>query len=316
MSKNYLIVGGSGFIGSHFVGELLKRGEGLVRVVDNLCSGSLDHIKDFIGNPNFELHQANAEDTPKLTNLMTDIDTVIHLASNPDIAKASSMPRIDFVQGTVLTESVVEASRISGVSTILYASGSGVYGDAGHQTLFEDSPLNPISTYGASKLAGESLLSSYSFMFGMKCLAFRFANVVGPRQTHGVGYDFLRRLRENPHHLAILGDGSQTKSYIHVSDVVEAVFFANEVTDAGYDVFNVATPDQITVNEIAIMAEKAMGINLDSVTHSYSGGDRGWKADVPVVKLSAQKIAKLGWIPQYNSRGAMSLSLSEMAKFL
>jgi UDP-glucose 4-epimerase len=247
---------------------------------------------------------------------MTDIDTVIHLASNPDIAKASSMPRIDFVQGTVLTESVVEASRISGVSTILYASGSGVYGDAGHQTLFEDSPLNPISTYGASKLAGESLLSSYSFMFGMKCLAFRFANVVGPRQTHGVGYDFLRRLREKPHHLAILGDGSQTKSYIHVSDVVNAVLFANEVVAGGYDVFNIATPDQITVNEIAVMAEKAMGINPDSVTHSYSGGDRGWKADVPVVKLSAQKIKKLGWTPSHNSQEAMSMSLSEMAKFL
>ncbi len=316
MSKNYLIVGGSGFIGSHFAGELLRRGEGLVRIVDNLCSGSLDHIKDFMGNPNFELHQANAEDTSELTNLMTDIDTVIHLASNPDIAKASSMPRIDFVQGTVLTESVVEASRISGVSTILYASGSGVYGDAGHQTLFEDSPLNPISTYGASKLAGESLLSSYSFMFGMKCLAFRFANVVGPRQTHGVGYDFLRRLKENPHHLAILGDGSQSKSYIHVSDVISAVFFANEVVGAGYDVFNVATPDQITVNEIAVMAEKAMGINPDSVTHSYSGGDRGWKADVPVVKLSSQKIRKLGWTPNHNSQEAMSISLSEMAKTL
>jgi UDP-glucose 4-epimerase len=311
-----LIVGGSGFIGSHFAGELLRREEGLVRIVDNLCSGSLGHIKDFMGNPNFELHQANAKDTSELTNLMTDIDTVIHLASNPDIAKASSMPRIDFVQGTVLTESVVEASRISGVSTILYASGSGVYGDAGHQTLFEDSPLNPISTYGASKLAGESLLSSYSFMFGMKCLAFRFANVVGPRQTHGVGYDFLRRLREKPHHLAILGDGSQTKSYIHVSDVVNAVLFANEVVAGGYDVFNIATPDQITVNEIAVMAEKAMGINPDSVTHSYSGGDRGWKADVPVVKLSAQKIKKLGWTPSHNSQEAMSMSLSEMAKFL
>jgi len=314
MNRNYLVVGGAGFIGSHFVEELLNRETGLVRVVDNLCSGTLTHIKKFLSNPNFQFVQMSIENTDELIHAMLDIHTVIHLASNPDIAKAAKEPRIDFVQGTVLTESVAEAARIAGVKTILYASGSGVYGDAGNTILTEDSPINPISTYGASKLAGESLLASYAFMFGIKCLAFRFANVVGPMQTHGVGYDFLRRLKNDPTSLEILGNGEQNKSYIYVTDIVNGVLTAEDVVPSGFDVFNISTPDQITVNEIAKLSELTLGIDPSSVKHIFSGGDRGWKADVPIVILSAGKIAKLGWAPKYNSLEAMSLSLSHMAK--
>ncbi len=313
MSRNYLVVGGAGFIGSHFVKELLDRKDGLVRVVDNLCSGTLDHISDFRSDPNFEFDQIDVENSNILADSMLGINTVIHLASNPDIAKAAREPRIDFMQGTVLTESVVEAARISGVNTILYASGSGVYGDGGTSVLTEDSPLKPISTYGASKLAGESLLASYSFMFGIKCLAFRFANVVGPKQTHGVGYDFLRRLKTDSTQLEILGDGLQSKSYIHVSDVVRAVLHAENAIEEGFDVFNISTPDQISVNEIALLAEEVLGIDPNKVIHTFTGGDRGWKADIPIVKLSAEKISNLGWKPVLNSYEAISASLNSMA---
>ncbi len=313
MSRNYLVVGGAGFIGSHFVQELLDRQSGLVRVVDNLCSGTLDHISDFRTHPNFEFIQIDVENSKLLCASMKDINTVIHLASNPDIAKAAREPRIDFTQGTVLTESVAEAARITGVNTILYASGSGVYGDGGMSVLTEDSPLKPISTYGASKLAGESLLASYSFMFGIKSLAFRFANVVGPKQTHGVGYDFLRRLKADPTKLHILGDGLQSKSYIHVSDVVRAVLQAEEAIKEGFDVFNISTPDQISVNEIARIAEEVLSIDPHSVLHTYTGGDRGWKADVPIVKLSSRKISMLGWNPIFNSNQAIRASLKSMA---
>lgn len=313
MSRNYLVVGGAGFIGSHFVQELLIRKSGLVRVVDNLCSGTLDHISDFRTNPNFEFIQIDVENSKLLCESMKGINTVIHLASNPDIAKAAHEPRIDFTQGTVLTESVAEAARISGINTILYASGSGVYGDGGMSVLTEDSPLKPISTYGASKLAGESLLASYSFMFGIKSLAFRFANVVGPKQTHGVGYDFLRRLKSDPTTLNILGDGLQSKSYIHVSDVVQAVLQAEEAIKEGFDVFNISTPDQISVNEIARIAEEVLSIDPQSVIHTYTGGDRGWKADVPIVKLSSRKISMLGWNPIFNSSQAIRTSLMSMA---
>ena len=316
MNRNYLVVGGAGFIGSHFVEDLLNRDIGLVRVVDNLCSGTLAHIQKFQLSPNFEFIQMNVEDTEELIAAMVGVNTVIHLASNPDIARAAREPRIDFVQGTVLTESVAEAARIAGVQNILYASGSGVYGDAGSTILTEDSPINPISTYGASKLAGESLLASYAFMFGIKCLAFRLANVVGPMQTHGVGYDFLRRLKLNPSKLEILGDGQQYKSYIHVTDIVNGVLTLEDAIPNGFDVFNMSTPDQITVNEIAILAEISLGIEPSTVQHIYSGGDRGWKADVPVVKLSAEKISKYGWSPKYNSHKAMSLALLSMANSL
>jgi UDP-glucose 4-epimerase len=314
VSRNYLVVGGAGFIGSHFVQELLNRQVGLVRVVDNLCSGTLDHISAFQEEPNFEFRQFDVEDSDLLAESMRGINTVIHLASNPDIAKAAREPRIDFMQGTVLTESVAEAARICGVETILYASGSGVYGDAGDSVLTEESALKPISTYGASKLAGESLLASYAFMFGIKCLAFRFANVVGPKQTHGVGYDFIRRLKNDPTKLEILGDGLQSKSYIHVTDVVRAVLMAEDAFDGGYEVFNVSTSDQISVNEIAKIAEEILALSHNEVHHSYTGGDRGWKADVPVVRLSFEKISRLGWTPKYNSHDAIFASLQSMAQ--
>jgi UDP-glucose 4-epimerase len=313
VSRNYLVVGGAGFIGSHFVAELLDRQDGLVRVVDNLCSGTLDHIAAFRSNPLFEFQEFEVEDSYRLAKSMDGINTVIHLASNPDIARAAREPRIDFTQGTVLTESVVEAARTTGVDTILYASGSGVYGDGGNTVLTENSPLRPISTYGASKLAGESLLASYAFMFGLKCLAFRFANVVGPKQTHGVGYDFLRKLKIDESELEILGDGLQTKSYIHVSDVVRAVLLAENEVKQGFEVFNISTQDQISVNEIASIAERILSIDSNSVKHTFTGGDRGWKADVPIVKLSAEKIINLGWSPRFNSEQAVFASLESMA---
>src|SRR5260370_39390079 len=149
------------------------------------------------------------------------------LGSNPDTARAGKEPDIDFRQGTYLTNIVLEAMRRSGATRILYASGSGIYGDLGNQEAHENyGPLIPISTYGASKLAGEALIAAYCHMFDFGGRVFRFGNVVGPRQTHGVGFDFLRQLLANPRKLRILGDGTQSKPYIHVRDVIEAVLLA------------------------------------------------------------------------------------------
>ena len=311
MKQRFAITGGAGFIGSHFTAELLKAGHSVL-VIDNYCSGTKNHIEPFRENTNFNFELLNVEETENLTPLLSEIDTVIHLASNPDIAKSVSEPRIDFTQGTALTESLVEASRRAKVKNILYASGSGVYGDVGETVLFETSQMNPISTYGASKLAGEALLSSYSYMFGIKTLSFRFANVVGNMQTHGVGYDFLQKLNKDNRHLEILGDGNQRKSYIHVTDVVSGVLTAFTKSIELNSVFNVSTSDVLSVTEIAHLAIEVFGLKSKLVEFRYAGGDRGWKADVPVVRLNSDKLSSLGWSAKYTSRSAMKNALTAM----
>jgi UDP-glucose 4-epimerase len=253
------------------------------------------------------------KDSEQLCSALKGHDAVIHLASNPDIAKAMAQPSVDFDEGTYLTFRVVEAMRITGARRILYASGSGVYGDLGLVEAKEDhGPLVPVSTYGASKLAGEALICAYCHMYNMTGIAFRFANVVGKRQTHGVGFDFIGKLKASPSRLDILGDGRQSKSYVHVSDVVTAVLSAHNKVIKPFDLFNVATDSYITVTEIAeIVAEKVTG-STEGVTFSYGGGDRGWKGDVPVVRLNTDKIKSLGWQCTYNSREAITLSIEEM----
>ena len=252
-------------------------------------------------------------DLEHLVAAMDGHDTVIHLASNPDIARAMTDPAVDFDQGTLLTHHVAEAARRGGVEMVLYASGSGVYGDLGHREATEDyGPLVPVSTYGASKLAGEALLASYAAMFGVTARAFRFGNVVGPRQTHGVGFDFIRRLLDDPRRLRILGDGQQSKSYIHVDDVVEAVLHAAGLAKEAFAVFNVATGDYVTVTEIAELAVDVVGPPAGGTRFEYTGGDRGWKGDVPVVRLNTDRIRALGWKNQRTARQALRASMESM----
>jgi UDP-glucose 4-epimerase len=310
----FFIVGGAGFIGAHFVDWLLGEG-GAARVTayDNFSSGREWHVEPHRNDARFSVVRGNVEDLPALRQAMDGHDVVIHLASNPDIARAATEPDIDFWQGTALTQSVVEAMRVTSAKRVLYASGSGVYGDLGTQAIAEDQgSLLPISTYGASKLAGEALIASYSCMFGLSGCAFRFGNVVGPRQTHGVGFDFARRLLKNASELSILGDGSQSKSYVHVSDIIRAVMLAHERTPARYDVYNVGTGDEITVRAIAELAVECVGLPRGSVHFAYTGGDRGWKGDVPIVRLRTERIRALGWAPRHDSRQALASAMNAM----
>jgi len=316
--RRIFIVGGAGFIGSHFTDHLLARSTTeAVKLYDNFTSGREWHFAHHVGDDRLSVVKGDVKEAELLTTSMAGHDLVIHLASNPDIARAMTDPTIDFDEGTYLTHRVVEAMRTSGVDTIVYASGSGVYGDLGEHEAAEDhGPLVPVSTYGASKLAGEALISSYCAMFDMRGAAFRFGNVVGPRQTHGVGYDFVRRLLDDPTKLSVLGDGTQSKSYIHVDDVVRAVLGVAESTGrdpAGrFDVFNVATGDYITVTEIAEIALDVLGLDPRTVSLSYTGGSRGWKGDVPVVRLNTDRIQATGWRCQRSTRDALRASLEAM----
>jgi len=311
MSQEYAVIGGAGFIGSHISEALIKNGK-TVTVIDNFCSGTIRHLDKFNKNSNLQIKELDVEDTAKLCEAIKGSRVVIHLASNPDIARAAHEPRIDFTQGTILTESVVEAVRITKVSKILFASGSGVYGDAGQTLLSENSLLNPISTYGASKLAGEAIIASYSYMFGIESVAFRFANVVGSMQTHGVGYDFLKKLRDDPSQLIIMGNGLQCKSYVHVSDVVSAVLSFINKQPKQFDSYNVSNRDSLTVNEIAEIVFKILGINKNSIKIKYTGGAQGWKADVPIVRLDPTKIENTGWVAKYTSSEAMLSAINSM----
>ncbi len=313
--RRVCIVGGAGFIGSHFTDRLM----GLdsteqITIYDNFSSGRMWHLAAHRDDPRLRIVRADVGDLESLTRSVEGHDTMIHLASNPDIARAATEPAVDFDQGTLLTHHVVEAARRSGVELVLYASGSGVYGDLGdHEATEDHGPMAPVSTYGASKLAGEGLLSSYAAMFGLTARAFRFGNVVGPHQTHGVGYDFVRRLLHDPSALRILGDGKQSKSYIHVTDVVSAVLGVAAQAEDGFTVYNVATEDYVTVTRIAEIAAQVLGLAPGSVRYDYTGGDRGWKGDVPVVRLNTQRIRATGWSNALTGSEALRSSMTSMA---
>jgi UDP-glucose 4-epimerase len=318
--RRFIIVGGAGFIGSHFSDYLLGAGDAAkVTLYDNFSSGREWHYAHHAADPRLRVVRGEVADVDALSAAMDGHDVVIHLASNPDIARAAREPTIDFTQGTALTSAVVEAMRTTSAKRILYASGSGVYGDLGTREGTEDhGPLIPVSTYGASKLAGEALIASYAYMFGLSGCAFRFGNVVGPRQTHGVGFDFARRLLaaaakgDDPIALTILGDGTQSKSYVHVSDVVRAVLTANHRSAAPFAAYNVATGDYITVTEIAELAVECVGPAPKPVRFTYTGGDRGWKGDVPIVRLDTSRIQSLGWRCEMTSREALRRSILAM----
>lgn len=313
VGDRYFIVGGAGFIGSHFTDRLLSDpAVKAVTLFDNFSSGREWHYEHHLKDPRLKIVRGDVGDLNALVNAINGHDVVIHLASNPDIARAVTEPEIDFYQGTLLTNNVVEAMRRAGVPRLLYASGSGVYGELGEIDAKEDhGPLIPVSTYGASKLSGEALIASYCYMFDLTACAFRFGNVVGARQTHGVGFDFVRRLTVDPTRLRILGDGKQSKSYIHVSDVVSAVLQANKYCTKFFQVFNVATGDYITVTEIADLAAEVLGLK-DKPVYEYTGGDRGWKGDVPIVRLNTDRIQSLGWKCQKTSRQALQASLEQL----
>src|SRR5215218_685625 len=238
VAKRTFIAGGAGFIGSHMARRLLDGSQQEVVVFDNLSSGTREYLADVLDHERLTFIVGDLQDLEATSAAIDGCDRMFLFAANPDIAKAVTEPAIDFWQGTYLTNNAIEAARIAGVRKIVYSSGSGVYGDRGEEAVREDAgAMHPVSTYGASKLACEAMMSAYSHMFGLDVVVFRFANVVGPRQTHGVTYDFVRRLLEDPARLTILGDGQQSKSYIHVGDVVDAMLTLAGTEGKAYDVF-------------------------------------------------------------------------------
>ncbi|MEJ0024620.1 MAG: NAD-dependent epimerase/dehydratase family protein [Rhizomicrobium sp.] len=305
------IAGGAGFIGSHFVDHFMNSTDATVTVFDNFTSGQMWHLKAHEGSSRLRVARGDLKEREQIVEASAGHNIVYHFASNPDIAKAMAHPDVDFWEGTYLTQNLLEAIRINKIPALVYASGSGVYGDTGEKSVTEDySPMLPISPYGASKLSCEAMIHAYCHMFGLTAHVFRFANVVGPRQTHGVGFDFVRRLQNDPSWLRILGDGTQSKSYIHVSDIVAGIqhFAARDREKFNY--YHLATGDYITVNEIADLACEIMGIS--NVRYEYSGGNRGWSGDVPIVRFDLSKTHARGWDAKFGTREALRRSILAM----
>ena len=276
-----ILIGGAGFIGSTCAQRLLLEAPDVqVTVFDNFSSGRHWHLESLLATGRLQIFTGDAKDLPALVTAMQSHDLAFHFASNPEIAKAATEPTIDFYQGTLLSQNVFEAARLSGVERIIYASGSGIFGDDPSRIFTEeDLSPRPTSTYAASKVAGETLLSAYCAMFGLQGLSYRFANVVGGHQTHGVAFDFIKRLRQNPRVLKVMGNGSQTKSYIHVDDIVAALLHFRSGFQQRYDYLNLTTTDSLSVSQIAELVIQEMG--LRDVEVQFGTSDRGWAGDVP-----------------------------------
>ena len=240
----FFITGGAGFLGSNLVNTILDRRLGAVTVFDNFLTGRREHFGARVGSAELSIVEGDVADIDAVAKAVAGHDAVFHLAANSDIARAANEPLVDFDNGTRLTQSLLEAMRRTGVKRLLFTSGSGVYGEVPPVPVGEDfSPMIPISTYGAAKLASETLISAYCHMFDMVGTVFRFANVVGPHMTHGVSHDFTRRLHADPTHLQILGDGNQSKPYVHADDVVAAMLFLAQQQTSGYAYYNVGSED-------------------------------------------------------------------------
>jgi len=309
-----LITGGAGFIGSHLVDELMACGAN-ISVLDNLSSGKLENIKRWLDHNKFKFIHGNLLNATDLTKALEGCKIVYHLAANPEVKVSSISPNIHFQQNVVATYKLLEAVRkIGSVKAFAFTSSSTVYGDTVEiPTPEEYAPLEPISVYGASKLACEALITAYAHTYGFKAVIYRLANIVGPRSRHGVIYDFVQKLNKNPNELEILGDGTQSKSYLYISDCIRAMTLGLEKSRNQVEVYNVGSEDRIDVKSIAQIVIEEMG--LEKVRLTFSGGvngGRGWIGDVKNMLLDTSKIKSLGWNPELNSQQAIRKTAKHM----
>lgn len=306
------VTGGAGYIGSNLVDRLLKDGHE-VTVYDNMSSGEENFIKHHFSNKKFKLIKEDLLERDKIVKSLKGHDIVFHLAANPDVFAGLKNPDLDFYNGTVITFNVLDAMRLTGVKKIVFASSGTVYGFTSEKIAGEDvGPILPISLYGGSKVAAEAIISGFAHIFEFTAYIFRFGNAVGKRQNHGVIADFIKNLRENPKELHILGDGKQTKPYIWVGDILDAIFFVLENAKDRINYYNVCTHSHTDVDGVAKRVIEGMG--LKDVKISYSGGKQGWKGDAPLLLMSSKKINKLGWKAKYTSDQAVELTIKTLLK--
>jgi UDP-glucose 4-epimerase len=316
MSK-ILVTGVAGFIGSHLADELVHRGEHVIGL-DNLSTGRIENLSNIINKNNFrfvklDLLLDNWEDK------VGSPDIVLHFAANPEVRHSVIEPMSHYEQNLTATMRVLEFARHKKVDLVVFASSSTVYGDPDKIPTPEDHPLKPISIYGATKASAEIMCQTYARLYGIKCLILRYANIIGPRLRHGVIYDFIMKLRKNPHELEILGDGSQRKSYLWIEDAVDATLKLIDHAMSRKEkvlIYNVGNEDWTSVKEIAEAVIEVL--NIDNVKFVYVPGTsdgRGWPGDVKFMLLDIRRLKEdLGWRPKYTSIEAVKMTARSLVK--
>ncbi|MFP4229635.1 MAG: NAD-dependent epimerase/dehydratase family protein, partial [Candidatus Nanohaloarchaea archaeon] len=271
------VTGGAGFIGSHLSEKLVE--EHSVKIVDNFSSGREEYVPEAA-----ELEKVDIKDRERTVEALKGVDSVFHFAANPKVTTFPDDRDRDFEENLVGTRSVLEACVENGIDDLVFASSSVVYGEDASIPTPEEENLDPISMYAATKCGGEHICQVYARTFNIDLTVLRLANIVGGRNRKGVVYDFVNKLREDPEKLTILGNGKQRKSYLHIEDTVNAVLKAWK---SSRTTFNIGAEDSLDVDGIADIVAEELGLDPE---YEYTGGDRGWKGDVPEMRLSIEKL--------------------------
>jgi UDP-glucose 4-epimerase len=307
-----LVTGGAGFVGSNLIRQLLVENHEVI-AYDNLYLGKVQFIESFRTVPGFSFFQEDLLNRDKLIESSKGCDLVFHLAANSDISLGREQTDLDLRLGTLTTCNVLEAMRRNGIPHLIFASTSAVYGEAQTVPTPEDyGPLQPISLYGASKLAAEGFITAFVHNYGIQAWIYRFGNVAGPNSTHGIFYDFIHRLNLDQTRLRILGDGLQAKPYIHVADLIDGMLFGYHHARNDVNVFNLSTKGNTSVTTIADAIVKAYG--LSNVKYEYTGTKRGWIGDVPRVALDVSRMQAIGWRERLTSDQTVHQAAQELVR--
>ncbi len=308
-----VITGGAGFIGSYIAEKLVENGTD-TKVIDNLVTGKKENLSKCFDQDNFSFLEYDLGNLDGIEDHLGDADILFHFAADPEVRTGYSKPEDSFEQNIVNTFNLLQKIKQSKIKKIVFASSSSVYGDAKIiPTNEEYGPLSPISHYGASKLACEAMVSSFCHNYNIEGVILRLANVIGLRGRHGLIWDLVHKLKINQDELELLGDGKQTKSFIHISDAIDGIFFSLNNLQDKVEVFNLGSEDSVEIMDVAKIVCKNMGLN--EIKINLTGGvddGRGWKGDIKIAHLDISKLKNLGWRPKLSSLEAADVTSQEI----
>lgn len=309
-----VVTGAAGFIATNLLERLLADPSNEVHGIDNFFLGKREYVARSIGRQNFRFHEFDLLDRDRLAALFQEVrpDLVWHLCANSDISYGTTYTDFDLKGGTLVTYNLLEAMRVAQTKQLIFSSSGAIYGEPAVLPTPENyGPLFPISLYAASKIACETLITAFAHNYGIRCWIFRFGNIVGGFPTHGVIHDFVLKLQRDPTRLEMLGDGTQSKPYVHVEDCLDGMMFGHAHASQQVNCYNLAVPDWTSVNQIAEWTIEEMGLDPAKVEIVRSGGSRGWPGDVPKVRLDTSRMTALGWTPKMGSNEAVRRSIRE-----